>query len=120
MDRPDLLDAFGCTRPAWMRDALCREYPHVSFFPEKGEGAGPALQVCGRCLVMLDCRAWAIADPSLDHGVLGGMTAQTRKAARKLAAQRGGPPTPHPDEAQRTAPLSRSVCDSPSFGREAS
>ncbi len=84
------------TPPDWMRDALCREYPHVTFFPDKGQAIKPALQVCAKCICMMDCRAWAIADPSLDHGVLGGMDVQARKAARKLAALRVASPSPAP------------------------
>ncbi len=35
----------------WRLDALCIEYPDVSFFPEKGEPNEPARDVCSRCLV---------------------------------------------------------------------
>ncbi len=72
----------------WRRDALCREHPEVDFFPSKGEANRPALEVCGHCAVMLECRAWAVADPSLDHGILGGMTARARSGARRAASTR--------------------------------
>lgn len=56
-------------RPPWMRDALCREYPEVNFFPGRGEDTLPARAVCGRCLVRDECLAYAL---TLDDG--GGLT----------------------------------------------
>ncbi len=64
------------TRPPWMAEAAC------------GHSQREALQVCGRCPVLADCREWAIADPSLSHGVLGGMSARARRAARLVRRRR--------------------------------
>ena len=83
-------DRLGHLRPRFHADANCREHPDVSFFPERGESAEPALQVCARCIVRTECLEWALADPALDFGVLGGQTAPARKAARRLAQQRAG------------------------------
>lgn len=66
-------------RPAWMRDALCREHPEVSFFPELGESAEPAKSVCARCAVSVECLAYAIEHR--EDGVWGGTTARTRRSA---------------------------------------
>ena len=87
-DPGDILSVLGYARQDWQRDALCREYPDVTWFPSKGQGAGPALTVCGNCLVLDECRRWAMADPTLDHGVLGGMSAPARTAARRLQQKR--------------------------------
>jgi hypothetical protein len=38
-------------RPAWMRDAACREHPEVSFYPDLGQSPEPARAVCAGCLV---------------------------------------------------------------------
>ena len=67
-----------------MADALCKEYPDVDWF---GHDVYPALAVCGRCTVRVDCLAFAQAE-QLDHGVFGGQTARTRINARRLAAKR--------------------------------
>ena len=84
---PSMLDEFA--RPSWMLDALCREYPQVSFFPAVTDRAGvaAALAVCGRCAVMAECGAFAITE-RLDHGVFGGMSEQLRAGRRRLAAKR--------------------------------
>ncbi len=78
--------------PAWFTDAACRRPEHqaVAFFPTRGQPVGPALQLCGRCPVLTDCRAWATADPDPTEGcgVAGGLTAPARRAAR-LARRRG-------------------------------
>ena len=60
-------------RPAWQADALCREYPEVNFFPQRGEDLGPAKQVCARCTVADECREFARANGERD-GVWGGET----------------------------------------------
>lgn len=59
-------------RPAWQRDALCLEYPDVSFFPEVGESSDAAKEVCSRCLVADPCLEYAM-EMSIDHGVWAGV-----------------------------------------------
>lgn len=70
--------------PAWHADALCRDFDLALWFPAKGERTQPALDICGRCTVRLECLEEAIADPSLDFGIRGGMSANARKARRKV------------------------------------
>lgn len=79
---PSLLDLLA-QRPAWMRDALCREpaYAGVEFFPE-GSDIGPAQAVCGRCLVADECRRYADAITST-YGIWGGLSASERRRARR-------------------------------------
>jgi Transcription factor WhiB len=46
--------------PSWHRDALCREFPELSWFPGRADDVRPAKAVCGRCLVAPECRSWAL------------------------------------------------------------
>ncbi len=77
-----LLDVLTA-RPAWHADAACREHPEVVFFPELGQSSAPAKAVCERCLVRDECRAHALADPTL-NGVWGAMSEPERREARKV------------------------------------
>jgi WhiB family redox-sensing transcriptional regulator len=77
-------------RPQWMRDALCHEHPELSWFPVPGPSAdndGPR-SICRRCLVRLDCLAYAL-EHKMNYGIWGGMTALDR---RHLLAERDGQP----------------------------
>jgi len=85
-DAPALLDL---RQPPWFLDALCREpsaVASVGMHFVDAENSKPAkaraLQVCGRCLVMAECRAYALADPSL-LGILGGTDSSARRAMRR-------------------------------------
>jgi WhiB family redox-sensing transcriptional regulator len=75
---------FDLRRPDWHADALCKEYPHLTFVGiERGDTrmAAECMQVCGRCAVLIPCREYAIADPDL-IGVWGGTTTAARRAIR--------------------------------------
>lgn len=75
----DLLELIAKHTPAWHADALCREYPEISWFPERGEPVRPAREICGRCLVAGECRA---AGASEIYGIWGGLTINQRKGRR--------------------------------------
>ncbi len=96
-DLPDLADLirwFALPRPAWQADALCKEYPDVPWFPRRGEDRRPALAVCGRCLVLNECRQWALHDPHApSHGIVGGLSEQARRNARRARRARTIPTT---------------------------
>jgi WhiB family redox-sensing transcriptional regulator len=80
--------------PEWARDALCREYPEVSFFPASGQPTKPAKAVCRRCAVINKCLAYALADASL-VGVWGGTTERDRHEYRRRLESRNEPePSP--------------------------
>jgi hypothetical protein len=64
--------------PAWMRDALCQEYPDVNFFPDKGDDVRPAQAVCARCAVFDDCYAYALEYPGMP-GIWAGASARARR-----------------------------------------
>ena len=72
-------------RPAWQRDALCREYPPEMFFPGTGASFEPAREVCGRCLVREACLAFALEHCESD-GMWGGLSGQERRALKRLRA----------------------------------
>lgn len=65
--------------PDWHRDALCREFDTSLWFPARGERNQPALDICGRCAVRIECLDWAI-DQQFGHGVFGGMSPAARRA----------------------------------------
>lgn len=85
MSLADLVQA----APEWHRDALCQEYPDVSFFPERGQSTAPAKAVCSRCLVRDLCLADALTvAPFDDHGIRGGTSAQERSRIRNATRRR--------------------------------
>jgi WhiB family transcriptional regulator, redox-sensing transcriptional regulator len=70
-------------RPAWHKDALCREYPDVTWFPaSKGDPGLEARRVCQKCLVMFECRAWSLDQEAALDGVWGGWGPSDRRKAR--------------------------------------
>ena len=85
----DFLRAVLGSRPAWMREALCRlpEARSVTFFPEKGQDVRPALAICSACKVQDPCLAFAREHETsgVTAGVWGATTAKQRKTARAAA-----------------------------------
>jgi Transcription factor WhiB len=70
-------------RPAWWRDAACREHPAISWCPERGESCVEAKRVCQRCLVQRECLAWSLARPEALCGIFGGWSRRQRLQARR-------------------------------------
>jgi WhiB family redox-sensing transcriptional regulator len=70
----DVDQVLGDPQP-WMRDALCREHPEVSFFVERGEDVRPAKALCSACLVRGECIAYAAAQ-GFEFGIWGGLSAR--------------------------------------------
>ncbi len=68
--------------PAWHADALCSEYPKLSWF--EGWGAAAAKSVCRRCLVRDDCLRYALDNDPLS-GIWGGLTPSERRRLRRSA-----------------------------------
>lgn len=81
----EVLHRFEEARPAWQRDALCLEYPDVSFFVERGESSDPAKAVCAECLVAADCATYA-AEQGLRFGIWGGQTGTTLRRRSQRSA----------------------------------
>jgi WhiB family redox-sensing transcriptional regulator len=74
-------------RPAWMADALCREYPDLHWFPERGQDTRTAKAVCARCLVRADCADYVATFDALTaaHGIWAGTSARERRQERRAA-----------------------------------
>ena len=62
----------------WRELAACRGTDLDVFFPERGESAGPARQVCARCPVREPCLEYAVRN-RITHGVWGGLTERERR-----------------------------------------
>ena len=75
------LKRIAAKRDAWRDDALCRNHPLLTFFPEVGQRAKPALEICGLCPVRNECLADAL-ECGDEHGIRGGMTAGARRVHR--------------------------------------
>jgi hypothetical protein len=71
-------------RPAWQRDAACREHPLEMFFPGRHESNAPAQAICARCLVIEDCAAYAASYEPTMAGIWAGTSERARKAMRRL------------------------------------
>lgn len=86
----------GLPDRSWMRDGLCASAPDPDlWFPEQGQSAQPALEVCARCPVTARCLDYVLNFPSIQPGVWGGTTEDQRPvmrrgqvAARRRAAER--------------------------------
>jgi len=81
----DLLDLLAGGRPAWHRDASCLEHPELSWFPDKADDTTAAKAVCSGCLVVAECRTWALAQGPALVGIWGGLSARARLQRRRAA-----------------------------------
>ena len=66
---------------SWRDKAACRGADSDVFFPERGESADPARQVCARCPVRQPCLVYAL-DNGIAHGVWGGLAERERRVLR--------------------------------------
>jgi WhiB family redox-sensing transcriptional regulator len=65
----------------WRKLAACRGTDLEVFFPERGESAEPARQVCAACPVRQPCLDYAITN-RITHGIWGGLTERERRTLR--------------------------------------
>jgi hypothetical protein len=65
----------------WRELAACRGADLNLFFPDRGESAGPARQVCAACPVRQPCLDYAVSNAITD-GIWGGLTELERRALR--------------------------------------
>jgi hypothetical protein len=72
-------------RPAWHARAACRGDGPATFFPEQGQSAGPARDVCAGCPVAAECAEAGLVE---DFGVWGAMTTRERVQRRRSAPRR--------------------------------
>ena len=85
-DRDDLALSLAdlYDRPAWMRDALCREpaYRDVEWFPGRGQPADEAQAICARCIVRPECLAYALTLDRDTPGIWAGTSSRSRRPLR--------------------------------------
>ncbi|MEO5842042.1 MAG: WhiB family transcriptional regulator [Acidimicrobiales bacterium] len=75
-------------RPAWHADALCREDPHINFFPAQGERTEPAKSLCASCLVRAECLDFAL-ERGEKYGVWAATSERQRRHMRKVVSTSG-------------------------------
>lgn len=64
--------------PDWQTNAACLGMDVNLFFPDKGGSTAPAVEVCERCPVRVECFDWAIAE-GFTMGVFGGVSPKRRR-----------------------------------------
>lgn len=74
----EIFEVLGWTMPDWMKDALCKEHPDVSWFPERGQSTKAATDICSACLVAPECRQHALTIPGV-VGIWGGTSGRDRR-----------------------------------------
>jgi WhiB family redox-sensing transcriptional regulator len=67
-------------------DIACRGIAPEEFFPSSGHRPVIAMETCGRCSHIDECRDWAVSSGQL-YGIWGGTTAKARirMRSRKVA-----------------------------------
>jgi hypothetical protein len=70
----------------WRERAACRSTDLDVFFPERGEPAGLARQVCAACPVCQQCLEYALSN-RITHGVWGGLTERERRVLQSRWVQ---------------------------------
>lgn len=69
----------------WRQSAACRNRPSYLWFPQRGdhETRDAGIRICGSCMVRAACRA---ANFDQQTGTYGGLSAEARRAARRVDA----------------------------------
>jgi WhiB family transcriptional regulator, redox-sensing transcriptional regulator len=62
----------------WRQQAACHGTDLNLFYPERGQSAGPARQVCARCPVRQPCLEYALSN-RITSGIWGGLTQRERR-----------------------------------------
>ena len=62
----------------WREQAACRGTDLDVFYPERGQTAGPARQVCAACPVRQPCLEYALSN-RITSGIWGGLTERERR-----------------------------------------
>jgi hypothetical protein len=69
------------TLAGWQYRAACRGAELTVFFPERGQSAEPARQICAACPVRQPCLDYALRH-GITHGIWGGLTERDRRPLR--------------------------------------
>jgi WhiB family redox-sensing transcriptional regulator len=70
----------------WREQAACRGADLDVFYPERGQTAGPARQVCARCPVRQPCLDYALSN-RITHGIWGSLTERERRPLQSAWVQ---------------------------------
>jgi WhiB family redox-sensing transcriptional regulator len=70
----------------WRERAACRGTDLDVFFPERGETAEHARQVCAECPVREPCLEYALSN-RITHGIWGGLTERERRPLQSAWVQ---------------------------------
>ena len=70
----------------WREQAACRGTDLDVFYPERGETAGPARQVCAVCPVREPCLEYVLSN-RITHGIWGGLTERERRPLQSARLQ---------------------------------
>ena len=70
----------------WREQAACCGTDLDVFFPERGESAGPARQVCAACQVRKPCLEYALSN-RITSGIWGGLTVRERRPLQSAWVQ---------------------------------
>lgn len=69
----------------WQDFGACRGVDPSLFFPEKGESASEAKEVCKGCIVREYCLEYAMVNGE-KHGIWGGLSERERRRLRRAMA----------------------------------
>lgn len=78
----DALRAFRPGNTSWMLDALCSQVDPELFFPDKGGNPRPAIEICRRCPVQVECLEYALRN-HMGYGIWGGLTSHQRRDIKR-------------------------------------
>ena len=70
----------------WRERAACCGTALDLFYPERGQSAGPARQVCARCPVRQPCLDYALSN-RISSGIWGGLTERERRPLQTRLVQ---------------------------------
>jgi WhiB family redox-sensing transcriptional regulator len=84
MDRQQIVELLESGQEIWQSFALCSEVDFDTFFPEKGGSTKEAKRICAECVVIDQCRNFAIANDQR-YGIWGGLAESERFEIRKAA-----------------------------------
>jgi WhiB family redox-sensing transcriptional regulator len=70
----------------WRQQAACHGTDLNLFYPERGQSAGPARQVCARCPVRQPCLEYALSN-RITSGIWGGLTERERRPLQSAWVQ---------------------------------
>jgi len=70
----------------WRELAACCGTDLDLFYPERGQSAGPARQVCAQCPVRQPCLDYALSN-RIASGIWGGLTERERRPLQSLLVQ---------------------------------